>query len=104
VDASDVRLVQEAKRQLRIVRVISIATILIAPLAWLVSFLFPGYHDLAQSAGWAVSFGGFLANSDIFVSNSVITRKRLIEAVEAQINRDAPALQHLGTLRGGSSV
>jgi hypothetical protein len=104
VDASDVKLVLEAKKQLQMKRFVSIATILIAPSAWLVSSLFPRYHDLAQSAGWAVSFGGFLANSDIFASASVITRKRLIEAVEAQINRDTSALQHLSKLRSSSSI
>jgi hypothetical protein len=104
VDTSEVKLIQEAKRQLRIGRIISVATILITSGCWFASLLSPRNHDLAQSIGWAVAFAGLLATSDIAFSSSVITRTRLIEVLEAQINRDASALRHLSGPPANSSV
>jgi hypothetical protein len=97
MELTDVDFVLKAKAQLRRTRQITIVAVALGLALLAGSIVLKGlYHDLAISMSYGSIIGALLANSDFSLySFGLITRARLIEVVEAQVNRDPKALQYL---------
>jgi hypothetical protein len=95
MDSADVDFVLSAKRQLRITHRLTIVAVAVAFASWIASTILKDHHDVAQAIACGALLGAFLVNSDFALFGSKVSRARLIQALEAQLNRDSEALKVL---------
>jgi hypothetical protein len=95
MDSTDVDFVLRAKKQLRITHRLTVVSIGIALTSWMASIVLKDHRDLAQGIAYGALVGAFLVTSDFAFFGSTISRGRLIQALEAQLNRDSEALKVL---------
>ena len=95
MDSTDVDFVLRAKKQLQISHRLAIVAVGVAIAAWIASIVLKDHHDLAQAVAYGALLGAFLGTSDFALFGSIISRARLIKALEAQLNRDSEALKVL---------
>jgi hypothetical protein len=95
MDSSEVDFVVRAKRQLRVARRLTIVAVGLAIASLIASIVLKEHRYLARAIAYGALLGAFLVTSDFALSGSIISRARLIEALEAQLNRNAEALKLL---------
>lgn len=97
--SDDIDFVLRAKRQLRFANRLTVIAIAIAIASWIASIVLKDQHDLALAIAFGALLGAFLVSSDVPLSGSVIGRAELINALEAQLNRNAEALKQISQRR-----
>lgn len=102
MNRSDIKTYVDAKRQTRITFITTMVAILIVAL----NVLFIGL-DVEIAYFHVISFGAvlgaLLANSDFLPPAALVTKRRLLDVIERQINGDVEALTIMRELMEGHS-
>ena len=105
MEPNEVAFLLRAKRQLRLRRFSTIACCIISALLFLASFVLPPfYQGLVLRGSYTALLAALLASSDFSLSATVVSRRELIDVLEAHLNRDALALTRRGSLGSGGAA
>jgi hypothetical protein len=94
MDQRDLDTYVRARRQEKLNAIGSTGALIIAAIAAVLSFAGVGGHVINGILIGSIG-GAILANSEVGLFSSLVTRKTLLGIIEHQINRDAEALSYL---------
>ncbi len=94
MDTSDIDVYLKAKRQHRLLQRITWVCATLA-LVFAVLSVFRLWLPYTTAVVYGCLLGGLLANSDLFASRTLVTRARLLNLIESQINRDPEAIKYV---------